>query len=56
MHLSSNEHKIVAHVFSFQWCFALLLCYCLRSEILPLLKIEGNSLSTQKHKDEFKTS
>ena len=56
MHLSSNEHKIVAHVFSFQWCFALLLCYCLRSEILPLLKIEGNSLSTQKHKDEFNTS
>ena len=42
MHLSNNEHKIVAHVFSFQWGFALLLCYCLRSEILTLLKIESN--------------
>ena len=42
MHLPSNEHKIVAHGFSFQWCFALLLCYCLSSEILPLLKIESN--------------
>ena len=41
MHLSSNEHKIVA-IFLFS-SGALLYCsYCLRSEILTLLKIEGN--------------
>ena len=50
MHLSSNEHKIVAHVFSFQWGFALLLCYCLRSEVLTLLKIEAHfSIYSETH-------
>ena len=56
MHLSSNEHKIVAMFLVSNGALPYCSVIAWGQKYLPYLKLKPTALSTQKHKDEFKTS